>query len=75
MADSEEELRATIKAAREAVALKDFKEAMKYLRAALKMDRENYNVCLSCFASHLRFASGSCSRRCNVCGFGAISAS
>ena len=43
MGDSEE-LRATVKAAREAVASKDFKEAMKYLRAALKMDRDNYNV-------------------------------
>jgi hypothetical protein len=42
--DSESELKACLKAAREAVAKKDFKDAMKHVTAALKIDSENYNV-------------------------------
>eukprot|EP00698_Gefionella_okellyi_P010128 TRINITY_DN2609_c0_g1_i1.p1 TRINITY_DN2609_c0_g1~~TRINITY_DN2609_c0_g1_i1.p1 ORF type:complete len:1412 (+),score=383.91 TRINITY_DN2609_c0_g1_i1:48-4283(+) len=39
-----DELRAALKAARAAVAEKDFKEALKNCRSALKIDSENYNA-------------------------------
>ena len=39
------EEKALLKSAKDAIGIKDYKEAIKHLRAALKIDKENYNVC------------------------------
>lgn len=38
------DLKSELKLAREAIAAKDYKEALKHCRAALKIDNQNYNV-------------------------------